>query len=228
MYLKSLPSPLPLALPLLALTNTLRDLPLQDVELVERLNGSLAFFLNSLLSLMDRGFVFNLIRSYYKQVPRVSFLLFFLFFSCQASHTCSCFTDQQQASHVAQPQRPERPQDGLPANRVQPRALRYPQPAVLHPQPSVLALAVHVLHHVAGASAGPSSSLTRLLLSFYLNAAFSFGLSSRLQSSAFSSMVQDQGVATMFELSVPFRQQHFLSGLVLTELSLILDPEGEG
>lgn len=48
------------------------------------------------------------------------------------------------------------------------------------------------------------------------------------QSSAFSSMVQDQGVATMFELSVPFRQQHFLSGLLLTELSLILDPDGEG
>lgn len=40
----------------------------QDVELVERLNSSLAFFLNDLLSLMDRGFVFNLIRSYYKQV----------------------------------------------------------------------------------------------------------------------------------------------------------------
>lgn len=44
-------------------------LRLQDVELVERLNSSLAFFLNDLLSLMDRGFVFNLIRSYYKQVP---------------------------------------------------------------------------------------------------------------------------------------------------------------
>lgn len=41
-------------------------------------------------------------------------------------------------------------------------------------------------------------------------------------------MVQDQGVATMFELSVPFRQQHFLSGLLLSELSLILDPDGEG
>ncbi len=40
----------------------------QDVELVERLNCSLAFFLNDLLSLVDRGFVFNLIRSYYKQV----------------------------------------------------------------------------------------------------------------------------------------------------------------
>lgn len=35
---------------------------------MERLNCSLAFFLNDLLSLMDRGFVFNLIRSYYKQV----------------------------------------------------------------------------------------------------------------------------------------------------------------
>lgn len=35
---------------------------------MERLNSSLAFFLNDLLSLMDRGFVFNLIRSYYKQV----------------------------------------------------------------------------------------------------------------------------------------------------------------
>lgn len=42
------------------------------MELVERLNSSLAFFLNDLLSLMDRGFVFNLMRSYYKQVPTAS------------------------------------------------------------------------------------------------------------------------------------------------------------
>ncbi|GAA6069755.1 dedicator of cytokinesis protein 7 isoform X1, partial [Tachysurus ichikawai] len=40
----------------------------KDVELVERLNSSLAFFLNDLLSLLDRGFVFNLIRTYYKQI----------------------------------------------------------------------------------------------------------------------------------------------------------------
>uniref|UniRef100_A0A8C0GDN4 Dedicator of cytokinesis protein 6 n=1 Tax=Chelonoidis abingdonii TaxID=106734 RepID=A0A8C0GDN4_CHEAB len=40
----------------------------KDVELVERLNSSLAFFLNDLLSLMDRGFVFSLIRLYYKQL----------------------------------------------------------------------------------------------------------------------------------------------------------------
>uniref|UniRef100_A0AAY4CGB4 Dedicator of cytokinesis 6 n=1 Tax=Denticeps clupeoides TaxID=299321 RepID=A0AAY4CGB4_9TELE len=94
----------------------------QDVELVERLNSSLAFFLNDLLSLIDRGFVFNLIRSYYKQVnPKIHSM-------------CS----------------------------------------------------------------------------------------------AFSCQAQDQGVQSMFELSAPFRQQHFLSGLLLSELSLILEPDGEG
>lgn len=40
--------------------------------------------------------------------------------------------------------------------------------------------------------------------------------------------MHDQRVASMFELSVPFRQQHFLAGLLLSELSLILDPDGEG
>ncbi|MGH0189162.1 UNVERIFIED_CONTAM: hypothetical protein FKN15_033878 [Acipenser sinensis] len=39
---------------------------------------------------------------------------------------------------------------------------------------------------------------------------------------------QDLRIANMFELSVPFRQQHFLSGLLLTELALILEPDGEG
>ncbi|XP_016346963.1 dedicator of cytokinesis protein 7-like [Sinocyclocheilus anshuiensis] len=39
-----------------------------DLELVERLNTSLAFFLNDLLSVMDRGFVFSLIKTYWKQV----------------------------------------------------------------------------------------------------------------------------------------------------------------
>uniref|UniRef100_A0A8C2DMC3 Dedicator of cytokinesis 6 n=1 Tax=Cyprinus carpio TaxID=7962 RepID=A0A8C2DMC3_CYPCA len=80
----------------------------------EQLNSSLAFFLNDLLSLLDRGFVFNLVRSYYKQV--------------------------------------------------------------------------HAQTH----------------------------------NSAFSCHVQDQGVVSMFELSVPFRQQHFLSGLLLAELVFFL------
>ncbi|KPP58442.1 hypothetical protein Z043_123733, partial [Scleropages formosus] len=48
------------------------------------------------------------------------------------------------------------------------------------------------------------------------------------QSSAFSCQAPDQSVASMFELSVPFRQQHFLSGLLLTELALILEPDSDG
>lgn len=62
MHLKTLFLLLILPLPVKSLP------PSQDVEVVERLNNSLAFFLNDLLSLVDRGFVFNLIRSYYKQV----------------------------------------------------------------------------------------------------------------------------------------------------------------
>ncbi|KAH0618546.1 hypothetical protein JD844_017865 [Phrynosoma platyrhinos] len=86
----------------------------KDTEMIERLNTSLAFFLNDLLSVMDRGFVFMLIKAYYKQ------------------------------------------------------------------------------------------------------------------SSGFSTNVQDQKIANMFELSVPFRQQHYLAGLVLTELAVILDPDADG
>ena len=39
-----------------------------DTKLVENLNSSLAFFLHDLLSVMDRGFVFALIRSYSKDI----------------------------------------------------------------------------------------------------------------------------------------------------------------
>lgn len=39
---------------------------------MERLNTSLAFFLNDLLSVMDRGFVFNLVKTYWKQVHFIS------------------------------------------------------------------------------------------------------------------------------------------------------------
>lgn len=49
-----------------------------------------------------------------------------------------------------------------------------------------------------------------------------------LQSSGFSTHVQDQKIANMFELSVPFREQHYLAGLVLSELAVILDPEADG
>uniref|UniRef100_A0A8C3NL04 Uncharacterized protein n=1 Tax=Geospiza parvula TaxID=87175 RepID=A0A8C3NL04_GEOPR len=136
---------------------------LQDTEMVERLNTSLAFFLNDLLSIMDRGFVFGLIKTCYKQVYSLtnpsnlaSLKLDFLRIICSHEHYVTL---------------------NLPCSLLTPPA---------SPSPSV------------------SSS------------------------SGFSTNVQDQKIANMFELSVPFRQQHYLAGLVLTELAVILDPDAEG
>uniref|UniRef100_A0A8C5NE53 Dedicator of cytokinesis protein 7 n=1 Tax=Gouania willdenowi TaxID=441366 RepID=A0A8C5NE53_GOUWI len=138
----------------------------KDLELVERLNSSLAFFLNDLLSVMDRGFVFTLIRSYWKQIYTLqnptleSLRLDFLRIVCSHEHYVTL---------------------NLPCSLLTPPA---------SPSPSV-------------------SSATS-------------------QSSGFSTHVQDQKIANMFELSVPFREQHFLAGLVLSELSVLLEPENEG
>ncbi|XP_029617467.1 dedicator of cytokinesis protein 7-like isoform X4 [Salmo trutta] len=143
----------------------------KDVELVERLNSSLAFFLNDLLSLMDRGFVFNLIRSYYKQIAN--------------------------KFHTAQ-------------NPSSLTALRMDFTRIVCSHEHYVTLNLPCSTLSPPASPSPSTSSTTS------------------QGSAFSSMHQDQGVASMFELSVPFRQQHFLSGLLLTELSLIMEPDGEG
>ncbi|XP_044157108.1 dedicator of cytokinesis protein 7 isoform X7 [Bufo gargarizans] len=143
----------------------------KDIEMVERLNVSLAFFLNDLLSIMDRGFVFSLVKAYFKQVSSklhilpnpsilVSLRLDFLRIICSHEHYVTL---------------------NLPCGLLTPPS---------SPSPSV-------------------SSATS-------------------QSSGFSTNVQDQKIANMFELSVPFRQQHYLAGLVLTELAVILDPEAEG
>ncbi|XP_053325502.1 dedicator of cytokinesis protein 7 isoform X3 [Spea bombifrons] len=143
----------------------------KDTEMVERLNVSLAFFLNNLLSIMDRGFVFSLVKAYFKQVSSklytcpspsilVSMRLDFLRIICSHEHYVTL---------------------NLPCSLLTPPS---------SPSPSV-------------------SSATS-------------------QSSGFSTNVQDQKIANMFELSVPFRQQHYLAGLVLTELAVILDPEAEG
>ncbi|CAJ0925344.1 unnamed protein product, partial [Ranitomeya imitator] len=142
-----------------------------DTEMVERLNVSLAFFLNDLLSIMDRGFVFSLVKAYFKQVSSklhilpnpsvlVSLRLDFLRIVCSHEHYVTL---------------------NLPCSLLTPPS---------SPSPSV-------------------SSATS-------------------QSSGFSTNIQDQKIANMFELSVPFRQQHYLAGLVLTELAVIVDPDAEG
>jgi len=41
---------------------------LQELEQAEKVNVSLAFFLYDLMSLMDRGFVFQLVKNYCNQV----------------------------------------------------------------------------------------------------------------------------------------------------------------
>ncbi|KAF3835378.1 hypothetical protein F7725_027936 [Dissostichus mawsoni] len=124
-----------------------------DLEMVERLNTSLAFFLNDLLSVSTK--------LYALQNPTLESLrLDFLRIVCSHEHYVTL---------------------NLPCSLLTPPA---------SPSPSV-------------------SSATS-------------------QSSGFSTNVQDQKIANMFELSVPFREQHFLAGLVLSELSVILDPENEG
>ncbi|XP_056426443.1 dedicator of cytokinesis protein 6 isoform X6 [Hyla sarda] len=144
---------------------------LKDAELAERLNSSLAFFLNDLLSLMDRGFVFGLLRSYYKQInsklpmapnPNVliSLRMDLIRIVCSHEHYVTL---------------------NLPCGRLSP--------------PN-----------------SPSPSIS----------------STASQSSVFSSPAQDKMVTNMFELSVPFRQQHFLSGIILAELALILEPDVDG
>uniref|UniRef100_A0A674K957 Dedicator of cytokinesis 6 n=1 Tax=Terrapene triunguis TaxID=2587831 RepID=A0A674K957_9SAUR len=143
----------------------------KDVELVEHLNSSLAFFLNDLLSLMDRGFVFSLVRLYYKQI----------------------------GSRLPSAQNPP----ALVALRVD-----FLRIVCSHEHYVSLNLPWHSLSPPASPSPSVSSATS--------------------QGSAFSSPAQDQRVAGMFELSGPYRRQHFLAGLVLTELALILEPDAEG
>ncbi|TFJ98337.1 sodium-dependent phosphate transporter 1 [Platysternon megacephalum] len=143
----------------------------KDVELAERLNSSLAFFLNDLLSLMDRGFVFGLVRTYYKQI----------------------------GSRLPSAQNP----------------------------PALVALRVDFLRIVCSHEHYVSLNLPWRSLSPPASPSPSVS-SATSQGSAFSSAAQDQRVSGMFELSGPYRRQHFLAGLVLTELALILEPDAEG
>ncbi|XP_041695999.2 dedicator of cytokinesis protein 7 isoform X13 [Coregonus clupeaformis] len=142
----------------------------KDLELVERLNTSLAFFLNDLLSVMDRGFVFSLIKTYWKQVSAKLYML----------------------------QNPTLESLRLDLLRI----------VCSHEHYVTLNLPCSLLTPPASPSPSVSSATS--------------------QSSGFSTHAQDQKIANMFELSVPFREQHYLAGLVLAELAVILDPEAEG
>uniref|UniRef100_A0A8C3JT96 Dedicator of cytokinesis 8 n=1 Tax=Calidris pygmaea TaxID=425635 RepID=A0A8C3JT96_9CHAR len=137
-----------------------------ESEQAEKINISLAFFLYDLLSLMDRGFVFNLIKHYCNQLSNklnslstlISMRLEFLRILC---------------SHE-----------------------------------NYLNLNLFFMTS-ASAPASPSPSLSS-------------------QNSSSCSSFQDQKIAGMFDLSAEYRQQHFLTGLLFTELAAALDADCEG
>ncbi|XP_041282880.1 dedicator of cytokinesis protein 8 [Onychostruthus taczanowskii] len=140
--------------------------PPKESEQAEKINISLAFFLYDLLSLMDRGFVFNLIKHYCNQLSSklnslstlISMRLEFLRILCSHEH--------------------------------------------------YLNLNLFFMTS-ASAPASPSPSLSS-------------------QNSSSCSSFQDQKITGMFDLSAEYRQQHFLTGLLFTELAAALDADSEG
>ncbi|KAJ8414036.1 hypothetical protein AAFF_G00066340 [Aldrovandia affinis] len=138
----------------------------KELEQAEKVNISLAFFLYDLLSLMDRGFVFQLVKNYCNQMSAksvsmatlISMRLEFLRILCSHEHYLNL-------------------------------SLFFTNPA--------------------SAPASPCPSISS-------------------QTSSSCSSFQDHKVGSMFDLSQEFKQQHYLTGLLLTELSAALDMESEG
>lgn len=138
------------------------------------------------------------------------------------------------------------PETGLLTDHQQPRTLRHAEPALQSAHAACLAVTLCVLGNLTGQHSHSHSQSQQYFSStwqaFFTTEKrvvccccccfFSIFISvfffSPSQSSGFSTHVQDQKIANMFELSVPFREQHFLAGLVLSQLSVILDPENEG
>ncbi|KAI7797723.1 putative dedicator of cytokinesis protein 8, partial [Triplophysa rosa] len=137
----------------------------KDLEQAEKVNISLAFFLYDLMSLMDRGFVFQLVKNYCNQMAAksvnmatlISMRLEFLRVLCSHEHYLNL-------------------------------SLFFSSPAS------------------APASPSPSTS----------------------SQTSSSCSFQDNKIAAMFDLSQDFRQRHYLTALLLTELSSALDMESEG
>uniref|UniRef100_A0A8C7Z2D4 Dedicator of cytokinesis 8 n=1 Tax=Oryzias sinensis TaxID=183150 RepID=A0A8C7Z2D4_9TELE len=124
-----------------------------EVEQAEKVNISLAFFLYDLMSLMDRGFVFQLVKNYCNQVN------------------------------------------------------------LLVSMPNLISMRLEFL---------------RILCSHehYLNLSIFF--CSPASSSGSCSYQEQQRILALFDLSHEFKQQHYLTGLLLTELSAALDMESDG
>uniref|UniRef100_A0A8C6W216 Dedicator of cytokinesis 8 n=2 Tax=Nannospalax galili TaxID=1026970 RepID=A0A8C6W216_NANGA len=140
--------------------------PQKESEQAEKINISLAFFLYDLLSLMDRSFVFNLIKHYCNQLS-----------------------------------------------------------AKLNNLPTLISMRLEFLRILCSHEHYLNLNL------FFLNtdtAPVSPCPSISSQNSSSCSSFQDQKIASMFDLTPEYRQQHFLTGLLFTELAVALDSEGDG
>lgn len=137
----------------------------KELEQAEKVNINLAFFLYDLMSLMDRGFVFNLVRNYCNQMSAKSVSMSTLI------------------------------------------TMRLEFLRVLCSHEHYLNLS---LYFSSSASAPPSPSPS---------------VTSQTSSSC---SLPDHKIAAMFDLTQEFKQQHYLTGLLLTELSAALDMESEG
>ncbi|KAJ8285221.1 hypothetical protein GJAV_G00023710 [Gymnothorax javanicus] len=138
----------------------------KEMDQAEKVNISLAFFLYDLLSLMDRGFVFQLVKNY---------------------------CNQMSAKSVSMPT--------LITMRLE--FLR-----ILCSHEHYLNLSLFFINP-ASAPASPCPSVSS-------------------QTSSSCSSFQDHRICSLFELSPEYKQQHYLTGLLLTELSAALDMESEG
>uniref|UniRef100_A0A452HAP2 Dedicator of cytokinesis 8 n=1 Tax=Gopherus agassizii TaxID=38772 RepID=A0A452HAP2_9SAUR len=135
-----------------------------ETEQAEKINISLAFFLYDLLSLMDRGFVFNLIRHYCNQL----------------------------------------------SNK-------------LNTLPTLISMRLEFLRILCS-----HEHYLNLNLFFMTSVSAPVSPSPSLSSQVGITHFQDQKIASMFDLSADYRQQHFLAGLLFTELAAALDTEAEG
>uniref|UniRef100_A0A3P9MNW4 Dedicator of cytokinesis 8 n=1 Tax=Oryzias latipes TaxID=8090 RepID=A0A3P9MNW4_ORYLA len=137
----------------------------KEVEQAEKVNISLAFFLYDLMSLMDRGFVFQLVKNY---------------------------CNQMSAKSVSMP------------NLI---SMRLEFLRILCSHEHYLNLSIFFCSP-ASAPVSPSPSISS-------------------QSSGSCSFQEQQRILALFDLSHEFKQQHYLTGLLLTELSAALDMEGK-
>uniref|UniRef100_A0A452HAK3 Dedicator of cytokinesis 8 n=1 Tax=Gopherus agassizii TaxID=38772 RepID=A0A452HAK3_9SAUR len=145
-------------------TSEIAALLVKETEQAEKINISLAFFLYDLLSLMDRGFVFNLIRHYCNQL----------------------------------------------SNK-------------LNTLPTLISMRLEFLRILCS-----HEHYLNLNLFFMTSVSAPVSPSPSLSSQVGITHFQDQKIASMFDLSADYRQQHFLAGLLFTELAAALDTEAEG